>query len=141
MSDADSVISREELLVDYYYAVVGTDGGDSSCELVLYTYSDTELKLSVFSKSDGEDESRADYLVPVTAFEECEKVIKQNKFGVWNDKYDDIGMDGSKTVVKYKNDDGSYTRVSSDRIPDDGLKKMNDIQTVLRSYVQEQYKQ
>ena len=131
---------REELLVDYYSAVVGTVGGDNSYELVLYTHSDTQLKLSVFKKSEDEGETRADFLVPIKALEDCEEVIKKNKFAKWNKKYENIGMDGAVTVVKFRNGDGSCTRVSTDRMPDDGLRRMGEVQSALSAYLKDEYK-
>ena len=131
---------EETMLVDYYHAVVATVGGDNSHELVLYEYSDDKLKLSVFDADEDSGETRTDYLVPKKVLDECKEVIKRNKFDKWNKKYEDIGMDGAVTVVKYQKDDGSYERISTDRMPDDGIQKMGEIQTVLSKYIKDEYK-
>ncbi|MBR1732008.1 MAG: hypothetical protein IJ725_06215 [Ruminococcus sp.] len=130
---------QETMLVDYYTATVATDGGDNSRELVLYYYSDTEVRLSVFYKSDGEDERRYNYIVPREALEKCQEIIKKYKLKDWNDKYEDTGLDCGVTVVKFRQDDGSYIRVSTDCMPDNGEAKMDEIGALLSGYAQDKY--
>lgn len=140
MIDDTEYGGEEAMLVDYYTATVATVGGDSYHELVLYEYSGDKLRLSVFDKDGDSDETREDYLVPVKALEECRAVIKKNEFDNWNDKYEDIGLDGGVTVVKYLNDNGEVVRVSTDCMPDDGKQKLSEIWAVLSSYVKDEYK-
>lgn len=128
------------MLVDYYTAVTGTVGGDSSREMVLYYHSDYDVELSVFDNDEGSGELRTDYIVPIDALKECKEVIRRNKFDTWNKKYDDTAIDGGVTVVKYLNDKNETIRVSTARMPDDGLKKMGEIAGVLNSYVKDEYK-
>ena len=132
--------TEDKMLVDYYTATVATAEGDSHRELVLYYYSDDEVKLSVFNQDFNEDETREDYLVPVEALDKCRSIIKKNKFDKWNDKYEDTGLDGGVTVVRYLNDKDETIRVSTDRMPDDGERKLGEIGAVLSGYVQEKYK-
>lgn len=128
------------MLVDYYTAVTGTVGGDRSHEMVLYYHSDYDVELRVYEKDEDSDELRTDYIVPIEALKECKEVIKRNKFDTWNKKYDDTALDGGVTVVKYLNDKNETIRVSTDRMPDDGIKKMGEIASVLNKYTQDKYK-
>ena len=131
---------KATMLVDYYTAVTGTVGGDNSHEMVLYYHSDDDVMLSVFDKDEDSGETRTDYIVPIKALDECKEVIKRNKFDTWNKKYGDTALDGGATVVKYLNDKNETVRVSTDRMPDDGLKKLGEIAAVLHKYTQEKYK-
>ncbi len=42
------------------------------------------------------------------------------------------------TAVKFRNDDGSYTRVSTDAMPDDGLRQMGEIAAIIRGYIRDE---
>ncbi|MBQ3417001.1 MAG: hypothetical protein IJH32_04125 [Ruminococcus sp.] len=127
------------MLVDYYTAVVGTDGCDHYTEKVLYEYSDEQAELTVYSKYDGEDETSESYLVPYEAVEKCYEIIRDNKLGEWNDKYD-TPIDGAVTAVRYREDDGSYIRVSTDAMPDGGEGIMDSIGGVMNGYLKDEYK-
>ena len=133
------VTDEDVMLVDYYTAVVGTVGGDHYTERVLYDYSDTQAKLTVYTKYDGEEEQSVSYLVPYEAVEKCREIIKKNKLNVWNKKYDGPAPTGGVTAVRFRCDDGSYVRVSTDAMPDDGERIMDSIGAVMQSYVKDEY--
>lgn len=128
------------MLVDYYTAVVGTDGYDRSVEKVLYEYSDTQAELTVYANSDGEEEVSESYLVPYEAVDRCYEIIRENKLSEWNDKYDGPALDGGVTAIRFKEDDGGYVRVSTDAMPDDGERIMDSIGGVMNEYIKDEYK-
>lgn len=139
-SDTPDAPYEAALLVDYYTAITGTVGGDNSREMALYYHSDYDVELRVYEKDEDSGETETDYIVPIEALNECKEVIKRNKFDTWNKKYDDTAIDGGVTVVKYLNDKNETIRVSTDRMPRDGEKKLGEIASVLNKYIQEKYK-
>lgn len=131
----------ETMMIDYYTAVTGTDGGDRSDEMTLTRIEENgDLRLDVYSKEAGSDETCVSYIVPDEAADRCYEVIYAGKFDEWNDKYPDSPLDGSVTSVKYRNGDGSYTRVSTDAMPDDGPDQMNKIRKIMSGYAVEDNK-
>ena len=140
--DAEEITEADEpqMLVDYYTAVVATVGGDHSLERVLYAFSDEQAKLVVYTKADGEEEESESYLVPIEAVRKCYEIIRENELGQWNDRYDGPAMTGAVTVVKFREDDGSYVRVSTDAMPDDGEAIMDSIGSVMAGYAVDAYR-
>lgn len=112
------VIPDEEgvMLVDHYFAVVATVGGDEHREFVLYSKSNTEATLKFFEQRPGEEKEREEaYTVPVEAVERCYRAINERRLRAWNEG-DGISLTGAVTVVKFKDGD-SYTRVSTEHMP------------------------
>ena len=131
-----------KMLIDYYTATVGTNGGDCHYELVLSTYRDGMEKLEVFEGDDfegGKKETCTAYLVPAEASSRCYQLIDNAKMRTWNDKYDDSAICGGVTAVKFLDDDGTYTRVSTDKMPDDGERRMGEIRALLSGYLKDEY--
>lgn len=131
----DPDAQTETMLIDYYYAVTGTDGGDSYRELVLYEYEGSKLKLSVFKGSAGEEETRADYSVPYDAFDECSEVIKKYKMAKWSKMKDLTAIDGAAYVCRFTDEEGNSVRVSSDDMPEDGIKAFGSVEAALAKYI------
>ena len=139
----DNVPDKEEeiMLIDYYHATVATVGGDGYDEYVLYSYSDTEAKLSVYSKHyDDEKETQTDYIVPYEAVDKCYEVIEQSRFREWEYMDNTYGITGAIVVVKFRGDDGSYIRVSSEDMPDGGREALDSMGGVLSGYIRDEYK-
>ena len=129
-----------EMLVDYYTAVVGTDGFDSHYELVLSSAQDGKAKLEVINKEPEKEETRVTYLVPYEAVDRCYEVIDSAKMRKWDKIGKDDPIDGAQTVVKFKDNNGSYIRVSTDKMPENGEQSMNRIKTILAEYALPEYK-
>lgn len=121
------------MLIDYYHGTVGTADGGSSYELVLGK-KDGNLELDVYRTEDGVDKPVGIYTVDSSAEDECFKLINDSGFDTWKD-CDEDPIEGAETVLKYLNDDGSYTRVSTDRMPDGGEAKLNAVKAKLESLV------
>ena len=133
-----------KMLIDYYTAVVGTNGGDRHYELVLSTYRDGLEKLEVFEGDDfegGKPETCTTYIVPSEASSRCYRIIEDSRMRVWNNKYGDSALCGGVTAVKFLDDDGTYIRVSTDKMPDDGESKMGQIRAVLSGYLKDEYRE
>lgn len=130
------------ILVDYCRKTIATVGGDGYYEIVLYYYSDTEVKLSIYQWYEGDDEeSCVNYVVPYEVVDKCYDIIKKNKLKEWNKRYDDVGIGGGVTVCKFRDDDGTYIRVSTDAMPDNGKDILSQIRQTMESYIKEEYKQ
>ena len=130
---------EETMMVDYYTAVVATAGGDRHDEMVLSDIGRADrAKLDVYSADADSGETCVSYLVPYEAVDRCYEVINEGKFAEWNIKFSDTALDGGVTAVKFRNDDGSYTRVSTDAMPDDGLRQMGEIAAIIRGYIRDE---
>ena len=121
------------LLVDYYDAVTGTDGYDSSRELTLSELSDGTYQVDVYRTGRDED-SHESFTVPEEAKTRCYELIDKYNMRHW-DRYPDDPLDGGMTAVKFRDTDGSYIRVSTDQMPDGGTGMMSDIASVMREYI------
>lgn len=130
------------MLIDYFHKTIATVGGDGYYEIVLCYYSDTKVKLSVYERYEGYDKEYCkNYIVPYEVADKCYEIIKKNKLREWNKRYDDLGIDGSVTVCKFRDDDGTYTRVSTDAMPDNGKDILGQIRQTMESYIKEEYRQ
>ena len=132
---------EEIMLIDYYCATVATVGGDGYDEYVLYSYSDSEAKLSVYSKHYGDEkETQTDYIVPYEAVDKCYEVIEKSRFREWEYMDNTYGITGAVVVVKFREDDNSYIRVSSEDMPDGGREALDSVGGVLSGYIRDEYK-
>ena len=129
---------QDVMLVDYYTATLGTDGYDSHSEMALYSYSDTQVKLSVYNGAEGEEETREDYLVPTSVVDECYRAIDSGDFRNWSKLKNTTALDGGRTAVKFRDGD-DYIRVSTDDMPEDGERLLDQVGIVMRGYVIEEY--
>jgi len=124
------------MLVDYYSAVVATVGGDRSDEMVLSYYDPVEAKLDVYSKSeiDG-SESHKTYLVPYEAVDRCYDVIEEENFRSWENLKKSFAISGAVGVCKFREEDGSYTRVSTEKMPERGRASIDRVGVVMSEYI------
>ena len=125
----------EVMLVDYYTAVTGTAIDMGYTEMTLYSAGDGEALLKVFrtDTADGE-ETVNEYTVPYEAVEKCLEAAKKYGFDKWSELKDTFPIDGSLTAVKYY-DGTKYIRVSTDEMPEGGERQLDEIGTIMRSYI------
>ncbi|MEE3334073.1 MAG: hypothetical protein VZR54_07360 [Ruminococcus sp.] len=131
------------LLIDYYYATVATVGGDGYDEIALYEYTsdDSLVMLNVYSKTESDDiESCISYLVPREAVDKCMEAIEKSGLRDWRGLSNPLSMTGALIVCKFRDSNGSYVRVSSEAMPEDGKEKLSNIAAVLGQYIKEKYK-
>ncbi len=120
-------ITDENMVFDYYEAAVATVGGNDSEEYVLYKYDDDQLILASYSKQEDSEETMYYRLVPVSVLDDCMKQVKNYKMRKWKNV---SGLTGRIYVVKFM-DKGEMIRVSSDYMPDNGIKAFDSIRGVL----------
>jgi len=124
--------------VDCYHSVKAAAGSDGYSETVLYATDDSNLlKLAVYEKTDAQsDESCTEYLVPYEAAEKCYDIIENHRLHSWNDMEDSVSLDGVLTVCRYY-DSGSYVRVSTEKMPENGQQILDSIGNAMRQYATE----
>lgn len=128
-----------DVLVDYYTATVGTDGYDSSRELVLYYLNDDEAKLTVFIKPSPDAETEeTSYTVPYSAASRCDRQIERERLDSWDYIEDKTAIDGAVSTLRFRYM-GQYYRVSTDDMPEGGEKSIYSVGAILEEYVKDEY--
>ena len=132
-------VEPDILIVDYYTAVVGTDGYDHHKEYALYSYDADLCRLSVYTKPSPEEEETEDvYYVPYEVFDRCMEVIYEENLQSWVDLTDGMAIDGGVTAVKFL-DGRDYIRCATDNMPEDGERSLDKVGAVLRAYEKPEY--
>ncbi|MBR6766368.1 MAG: hypothetical protein IKM02_00285 [Clostridia bacterium] len=128
------------MLVDCYRAERGTEEEGGYHEFVLSTGEDgSALTLDEYrSDGGGDGESRAAYAVPEEAALRCYEFIEKAGFRSWKLRNDLVGADGVMLVCRFY-DNGSYIRVSSEEMPENGQKDLEDIWDILKAYACAEY--
>ncbi|MBR6916838.1 MAG: hypothetical protein IKN38_01515 [Clostridia bacterium] len=134
-------IEPDTMMVDYCRKTVATVGGDGYTETVLYYVDRYEAKLETYEKYEpDEEETVVTYRVPYEAIERCYDVIAQENLRGWDEIEDKIGLCGAETVCKFREDDGSYVRVSTDDMPQDGEASIDRVGAVMYEYIKDEYR-
>lgn len=140
-----SVVDGEPIImVDYYetaVADVGEDGAENGYyELVLYDDQNGELLLVEYRNGGTSREIETRYRVPASVLTDALDVIFNARMDAWNDMSDTVSVDGALYVCNY-NDSGSYTRVTSEKMPEDGMEAFSALKALLVSYLNETYRE
>lgn len=126
------------LLIDSYRAIIGADGDDGYDEISLYSYDSDHVTMSVYHQQSDSAESEAKYLVPYEVVDKCYEIISKYKLREWKTRKDLTALDGAKLVLKFKDGD-LYVRVTSEKMPEDGEAAFSEIETLLKSYIKDEY--
>ena len=140
LADISSLeITEEELLekavddnivFDYYEAVVASVGGNDSKEYVLYSCDYNGYLIMVrYTKEDGEPEYSYACLVPATTYDDCMKVVKKYKMTKWKHE---IGLAGGIYVVRFSEGEENY-RITSESMPENGMEAFDKIRSIVVS--------
>ncbi len=139
-----SVVDGEPIImVDYYETALGEveDGGeDEYYELVLYDDQNGELLLVEYRNGGTPQETETRYRVPMGVLTEALDVIYNARMNEWNDMPDTTSIDGALYVCRF-NESGSYTRVTSEQMPEDGLQAFSTLKTLLSAYLTDAYRE
>ncbi|MBQ6849478.1 MAG: hypothetical protein IJN77_00375 [Oscillospiraceae bacterium] len=122
------------MVMDYYCKATADAGGYS--EMVLSTTDDSNtLQLSVYTKTDETaSEQCTEYFVPYKTALECYTLIESESLKQWSHISDTVSTDGTLIVFKFY-DNGSYIRVSSDNMPENGEIVLNRISNTMMKYI------
>ncbi|MBQ9414700.1 MAG: hypothetical protein IJU16_06205 [Clostridia bacterium] len=124
---------EEVMLVDYYHAIVATVGGDQHDELVLYRTADG-IRLDAYHGTPNTEETCVSRIVPEEAVTRCYEVIDRYDWRHIQEQETIGGMTGTVTVCKFRDNDGSYVRLSTEEMTDTMMDGMNEIAAILQSY-------
>ena len=125
---------KDQILIDYFDRVIGTEEINPYFEIVIYTYDENNLLLKIFNDGGSEEEKINDYLISHDSYYEIYKLIKDNKIDKWNKLKKKYSLNGRIYVLKYF-DGNELIRVSSEHMPEDGTKAFNDIYNKLLEYI------
>ena len=123
------------ILMDYYEEIY-TEEGKDHYELVLRTTEDPLLLKLTEYIGNGTEETSKDYNVSCYAFEDFLHVIEVNEMTHWNTLEESESIDGMKIVVKFSFNGEEY-RVSSEKMPQDGMTTFAEIKRLLLEYTVE----
>ena len=128
---------ENQILVNYYCKIIYEEGYTSS-EMVLTTTNDIKkVRLDVYTKEDDIEQRKTFYL-PVTVIDECMQWIKKCEMNTWNNLQDPSTLDGKILVCKYLHN-GNYIRVSTECMPENGDKMLEEIANIISNYVSDEY--
>ena len=133
--DPKDHITNQNMVFDYYEATVATVGGDGYDEYCLYKYTDNELVLACYSKTEDQEEKMDFCVVPSSVLDDCMDLVKQNKMLEWKDGR---GLNGKRYVVKFMSG-GELKRVSSDDMPENGREAFYAIDSILSTAWSQNY--
>lgn len=124
---------KKVMLADYYERMAGTADEQPYYELVLYTQDADHLLLEQYENGGTDQESVTSYSVPKDVYTNVMDLVKTYDLANWNETGSE-SADGVYRVIKHY-DNGTYIRVSTDQMPDDGLSAFDDVKQVLAEAV------
>ena len=127
------------MLADLYSRTVGTPMEMPYFEIVMYTLSDTHVKIAKYTDGGADDEKVTTYHVPIEAAQKVFDVIRETGMDKWNDREDNVGLNGKLYVCKFPADNGEYIRVSSESMPENGTEAFNKVSSAMLEYATDEY--
>lgn len=124
-------------LISSYRGSVALPSGDHYDEIVAESYSADQVKLTVYHSEDGKEDFKT-YLVPHSAVDECYEMIDFYGMRDWNSRTDTDSLEGARLECEFL-DGGGYTTVTSDKMPENGKEAFGSIESILKSYVKDEY--
>lgn len=126
------------VLVDYYaaaVAVVEAPGEEEGYyEIVLFDDGGSELLLEEYTNGGTPNEQVRSCRVPHEAADEAKALIERFGMRKWNDLAEADGIEGKIYVCRFRLDGESF-RVTSERMPDDGMEAFAAIRALLQGYL------
>ena len=125
------------MLVDYCDRTCGTNGGDGYKETVLYYTKDGKCEVHYYREYEDEEEKTHTYtVVDNSIIDDVYKALRSRHFASWNILYKNSPyvITGGAESLKFRDSNGEYIRVSSEHMPEDGMKQMTEIQMLMAGY-------
>ena len=126
---------KKVMLADYYERMAGTADEQPYYELVLYTQDADHLLLEQYENGGTDRETVKQYTVSKDIYAKVMDLVKTYDLASWNETGSE-SAEGVYRVVKYY-DSGTYIRVSTDRMPKDGLSAFDAVKQLLTAAVNE----
>jgi hypothetical protein len=120
---------KKAMLADYYERMAGTADEQPYFELVLYTQDADHLLLEQYENGRTDRETVKQYTVSKDIYAKVMNLVKTYDLAKWNETGSE-SAEGVYRVVKYY-DSGTYIRVSTDRMPEDGQSAFDAVKQLL----------
>ena len=120
---------KKIMLADYYERMAGTADEQPYYELVLYTQDADHLLLEQYENGGTNRESVKSYTVLRDVYSQVMDLVKTYDLAKWNETGSE-SAEGVYRVVKYY-DSGTYIRVSTDQMSENGLSAFDAVKQVL----------
>ena len=130
---------KKTMLADYYERTVGLEEEQPYYELVMYTYSETEVLLEKYEDGGTDHETVTSYHVPADEAQGVFDAINNVDMASWNGKKGNICIDGIAYVCKFPDGKGDLIRVSSDDMPEDGAKSFYAVKASMLVLMKDEY--
>lgn len=124
------------MLIDSYECVVGTPMPQGYSELVLSTHAGDCLLLERWEDGGLQTEQHTSCLVPLSAARDAYEAIANAGMTRWESRKDVVALCGMSYVCKFRCSDGSYVRVGSGHMPEDGRDSFYAVRAALLRYYQ-----
>ncbi len=121
---------EKTVLVDYYDQVTGTEMKQPYYELVLYRLNDGTYLLEEYYEGGMKDERVRGYGVDEDFYQRVIEVIRDCGMEQWKDLDDTFPIDGAYYSCRFFDHD-AYTRVTSEDMPEDGIRAFGSVQKAL----------
>ena len=108
-----------DMIFDYYERTVGTPEEQPYYEVVLYAYSDNEVRMEVYTDGGSPDEVMTESTVPIQVYLDAMDAVRETGMDRWIGRNDLSGITGHLFVCKFPGEHG-MVRVSSEAMPEDG---------------------
>ena len=129
---------KDSMLLDYFERTVGTPEEQPYYELVLYTYSSTQARLEEYTDGGTPDELITSYLIPVEGAQEMLNAVKIAGMDKWN-RRKGVAIDGKQYVCRFPDGRDGCIRVSSDNMPEDGVKAFGTVKNAMSKWLKDEY--
>jgi len=137
--DEEILSTSDAMLVKYYRTTMGAVVGGRYEELVLSTTGNAEQLRLDYSEGDRDSVSvRMTFIVPAEAAQLCYRSIENAGMRKWNEMNKSIALCGVGISCSFR-DGNEYVSASTNAMPEDGEKKLGQIERILRSYMTEEY--
>ena len=133
-SDDAAIPDEPDVVIfDYYEKTVGTAGSEPYYEMVLYTYSEEEVRLTCYTFDGASPETEVSYIIPLDSYLAAMEICDYYEMSDWNTWPEYKSIDGKLYVCKFYNGK-TLTRVSSEQMPENGDEAFTEIYHLLSSY-------
>ena len=129
---------KKVLLVDYFQRTVGAGEEEPYFEMVVYALDDGSLIMERYADGGTPEQTVTTYDVPAEVYDRALEIIRKRGLEDWNKLEDYQSLDGVIFVIRYY-DGEKQLRVSSEKMPGNGLEAFREIKALLLEYTAPQY--
>jgi hypothetical protein len=124
-----AALEQKMILVDYFERELTADGPQPYFAAVLYSYSDTQALMEIYTAGGSDRERMTSFLVPLETMDQLMEVICAYGMDGWNSQAGSA-VSGKLYVCKFRQG-GSLIRVTSENMPDNGVEAFDAVWDVM----------